>query len=334
MIIGLVGKNSAGKGEVANYLKKVGYAYYSLSDMIREELTKSKTAITRDALIKKGRELRTDHGEGILADLVRKNFHRDQNYVVDSIRNPAEVRSLMQEDQFYLVCVDADAKIRFERMRSRGREGDPTTFADFEKLEAMESDTSSSAAQQVEQTEELASYSVNNDSSIEDLHETVRGLLQKLSKKNSRPGWDTYFMEIARSVASRSNCVKRKVAAVIVRDLRIISTGYNGTPRGVKNCNEGGCKRCNSFQPSGKGLSECLCSHAEENAIVQAAYHGMSVKGGTIYTTFSPCLNCTKMIINSGLVEVVYSAEYPMMDISSSLMKEAGINMRLMDGAA
>jgi dCMP deaminase len=105
--------------------------------------------------------------------------------------------------------------------------------------------------------------------------------------------------------------VKRKVAAVITRDRRIISTGYNGTPRGTLNCNEGGCPRCNSFAEGGTALDECLCSHGEENAITQAAYHGVILKGGTIYTTMSPCLMCTKMIINAGLDEVVYNTGLP-----------------------
>ena len=135
-------------------------------------------------------------------------------------------------------------------------------------------------------------------------------------------------MNIARMVAERSNCIKRSVAAVIVKDKRIISTGYNGTPRGVKNCNEGGCPRCNSFGQGGANLDECLCSHAEENAIVQAAYHGVSVKRGIIYTTFSPCLTCTKMIINSGLTEVVYNARYPMGEVPLKLLAEAGVKAR------
>ncbi len=135
-------------------------------------------------------------------------------------------------------------------------------------------------------------------------------------------------MSIARVVASRSNCVKRKVAAVVTVDRRIISTGYNGTPRGTRNCNEGGCPRCNQLAEGGTRLDECLCSHAEENAITQAAYHGVSLKGATIYSTFSPCLQCTKMIINSGLVEVVYQSDYPLGRVSLDLLGEAGIQLR------
>ena len=145
---------------------------------------------------------------------------------------------------------------------------------------------------------------------------------------SKRPGWDRYFMDIAQVAAKRSNCSRRQVAAVLVRDKRIISTGYNGTPRGVRNCSEGGCPRCNSNAPSGSHLTECLCSHAEENSIVQAAYHGIAVKGATLYTTFSPCLQCAKMIINAGIVEVVYHQRYSIDDVSTRLLQEAGIIIR------
>ncbi len=146
-----------------------------------------------------------------------------------------------------------------------------------------------------------------------------------------RPDWDHYFMGIAEVAASRSNCSRRHVAAVLVRDKRIISTGYNGTPRGIKNCNEGGCPRCNSNVPSGEGLTECLCCHAEENSIVQAAYHGIAVAGATIYTTYSPCLLCSKMIINAGIVEVVYKQRYSIDSTSMRLLAEAGVKVRALE---
>ncbi len=143
-----------------------------------------------------------------------------------------------------------------------------------------------------------------------------------------RPGWDEYFMAIADVVATRSNCCRRHVAAIIVKDGRIISTGYNGTPRGVKNCDEGGCPRCASDVPSGHNLRECICCHGEENAIIQAAYHGTSVKDSTIYSTYSPCLLCTKMIINAGIKEVVYRRKYHMDSVAEELMASVGIKVR------
>lgn len=143
-----------------------------------------------------------------------------------------------------------------------------------------------------------------------------------------RPDWDRYFMDIAHVVARRGNCRRRQVAAVIVRDRRIISTGYNGTPRGIPNCFEGGCPRCASDAASGENLGECICAHAEENAIVQAAYHGISVSGGTLYCTMSPCLMCAKMIINAGLAAVVYEDEYHFSAQSRELLATAGVACR------
>jgi len=147
-------------------------------------------------------------------------------------------------------------------------------------------------------------------------------------RQQERPGWDEYFMKIAQVASMRSNCIKRKVGAVIVRDRRIVSTGYNGTPLGTKNCNEGGCPRCNSLASSGTRLDECLCSHAEENAITQAAYHGTSVKDGILYTTFAACLMFSKMIINSGIIEVIFNVDYPLNDTSFQLFEQAGVRIR------
>jgi len=161
-----------------------------------------------------------------------------------------------------------------------------------------------------------------------DIFERLGEIVFEAMAAYERPGWDEYFMDIANVVARRGNCMKRRVAAVVVKDDRIVSTGYNGTPRGAVNCNEGGCPRCNTLTPAGTELDECICNHAEENAIAQAAYHGTSLKGATIYCTFSPCLRCTKLIINAGLGQVVYRAEYPMGERSLKLLEECQVSVR------
>ena len=150
--------------------------------------------------------------------------------------------------------------------------------------------------------------------------------------RRERPDWDVYFMDIAHVVKTRSNCSRRNVAAVIVKDRRIISTGYNGAPRGVRNCDEGGCPRCASDAPSGTALGDCICSHAEENAITQAAYHGISTKDASIYVTLSPCLMCSKMIVNAGIREVVYDEEYSVTGQTRALLAEAGVRLRRLVG--
>ncbi len=328
MIIGLTGKNASGKGEVAQVLKDGGFYYLSLSDLLRDELAQRKLEVTRENLIQVGTELRQRYGGGVLADRALQKIDVDKNYIVDSIRNPREVEVLRRLKSFRLVHVTALTDSRFNRIKSRNREGDPSNLDEFKTLEEREAASADPNAQQLDETAKLADIELENNQGLEELRERVKEVVRALAKKNPRPSWDDYFMGIARVVSLRSNCLKRKVASVIVRDRRIISTGYNGTPRGVTNCNEGGCPRCNSFGQSGVGLGECFCSHAEENAITQSAYHGVLIKGATLYTTFSPCLICTKMIINGGIVEVVYNAHYPLGEQPIVLLKVAGVVVR------
>jgi dCMP deaminase len=328
MIIGLTGRNASGKTEVCKYLISRGFECHSLSDEIREEIRGRGQDITRERLILVGNELRSRSGPGALAERILARLGQDRNYVVDSIRNPAEVEVLRRRKDFTLLAVEADPEVRFERSRQRGREGAAATADRFTVEEARELASDNPAAQQLLATQRLADFCVANNGSIEDLHRQLAEILPGLMSRFDRPDWDEYFMNIAKVVATRSNCIKRKVAAIIVKDKRVISTGYNGTPRGARNCNEGGCPRCNSMAASGTALEECLCSHGEENAITQAAYHGTSLKGAVLYTTFAPCLLCTKMIINSGICEVVYNREYPLNDRAMELLRECGVAAR------
>ncbi len=328
MIIGLTGRNGSGKGVIAEFLKQRGFIYSSLSDALRDELKKRQIQITRENLIQIGNELRSQFGPSVLAERIAAGLDHDKNYVVDSIRNPEEAKSLKKRKDFVLLFIDAPLELRFERIKARGRENDPQTLEEFTRLENAERSSNNPHHQQLDQTQALSDASLSNAGALEKLYEQVIEVLKKYGANSSRPDWDNYFMGIAKVVALRSNCIKRKVAAVIVKDKRIIATGYNGTPRGVKNCMDGGCPRCNSFSQQGTQLDECLCSHAEENAITQSAYHGVSIKDSTIYSTFSPCLMCTKMIINSGIKEVVYSHDYSVGAVSLGLLEEAQVKVR------
>jgi dCMP deaminase len=133
-----------------------------------------------------------------------------------------------------------------------------------------------------------------------------------------RPPWDQYFMGIALEVAKRSTCLRAKVGAIIVRDKRILTTGYNGSPSGLPHCTEVGCLMANGH---------CVRTlHAEQNAIIQAALHGVSVSGGTIYVTHQPCLTCAKMIINAGIRRVIYGGHYPD-ELAVSFLEQAGVEL-------
>ena len=282
MLIGLTGRNAAGKGEVAEYLKKKSFYYYSLSDVIRDEIRSRGQQPTREILIQVGNELRQKYGAHVLAERILSKIEDDKHYIIDSIRNPSEVDAFRAAKHFKLIRVEAPAEVRFQRIcgaEARKRSADPDGFMELENREA----TGDATSQNLLKVESMADHAVVNDGSLEKLYQQVDQLLSKLLKEVQRPNWDEYFMDIAKVVASRSNCIKRKVAAIIVRDKRVISTGYNGTPRGTRNCNEGGCPRCNSLAASGTKLDECLCSHGEENAIVQASYHGVSLKDAIIY---------------------------------------------------
>ncbi|KAA0257002.1 cytidine deaminase [Deferribacter autotrophicus] len=125
-----------------------------------------------------------------------------------------------------------------------------------------------------------------------------------------RPDWDEYFLEIVNVVKKRSTCLRRQVGAVIVKDRQILATGYNGVPRNITHCEAVGCLRVKLNVPSGQRHELCRGLHAEQNAIIQAAYHGVSIKGSTIYTNTKPCSICTKMIINAGIKRIVYEEDY------------------------
>ncbi len=148
-----------------------------------------------------------------------------------------------------------------------------------------------------------------------------------------RPSWDKYFMEIARLVASRSTCLRRKVGAVIVRGRRILTTGYNGAPAGFRHCTDDPslCIRTRLNIPSGDRAELCRALHAEQNAVIQAAVHGISIRGADIYVTCQPCIICAKMIINAGIKRVVFSGEYPD-DLARGFFEEGGVELvRFMD---
>ena len=146
----------------------------------------------------------------------------------------------------------------------------------------------------------------------------------------SRPSWDEYFMDIVRDVATRSTCRRRKVGAILVKDKRIIATGYNGGPTGLAHCLEIGCLREQLGIPSGQQHELCRGVHAEQNAIIQAARYGVHTDGSTLYCTTQPCVQCTKMLLNAGVTEIIFSEGYPD-GLALQLLQESGIKVRKLD---
>lgn len=145
--------------------------------------------------------------------------------------------------------------------------------------------------------------------------------------KNKRPSLDEYFMKMAHLAATRSTCLRRKVGAVIVKDKRVLSTGYNGAPKGLPHCSEVGCLRENLDVPTGERHELCRGVHAEQNAIIQAAVFGTSIKDGKIYTTNRPCVVCTKLLINANISEIIYDDDY-LDELAQEILSHSKVKVR------
>jgi dCMP deaminase len=148
-----------------------------------------------------------------------------------------------------------------------------------------------------------------------------------VAKKINRPNWDEYFIDVAKLVSRRSTCLRRNVGAVLVKDKQILATGYNGAPSGITHCEVTGCLREKLKVPSGERHELCSGLHAEQNVLIQAARHGVSVMNSVLYLTNAPCSICAKMIINAGIKEVVYCDDYPD-SMAMGFLKEAKIKLR------
>lgn len=147
-----------------------------------------------------------------------------------------------------------------------------------------------------------------------------------------RPTWIEYFVVFAKLASARSTCLRRKVGCVLVKDNNIIATGYNGPPAGFKHCAElGGCIREKMGIPSGEGLEKCRALHGEQNALVQAAKHGHSVKGSTLFCTFTSCVTCTKLLINAGISQIYYIGDVYKDDLAMEMLRESDITVYIID---
>ena len=142
-----------------------------------------------------------------------------------------------------------------------------------------------------------------------------------------RPDWEIYFLKIAQLASTRSTCLRRRVGAVLVKDRNILATGYNGAPSGLPHCVDVGCLREKDNVPSGQRHELCRGLHAEQNAIIQAASHGVSIRGAVLFCTNFPCVICSKMLINAGVRVIHYEGGYPD-DLSRQMLQEGGVELR------
>ncbi len=318
--IGLTGYMGSGKGVLSGMLQERGFRYISLSDIVRGEATKRGLDHTRENLQNIGNDLRAQRGAGVLGIKVREAVLADQQakWVIDGIRNPACIEELRELPEFKIVGVSAGDELLVDRVLERRREGLSMTRDDvYERLKREKGDGEPEDGQQVRKCLDMVDFFMLNEGTIEDLENKFEHFL-KLEAGEDRPTFDEVFMKIAYTWAKRATCLRRQVGAVIAKDGQQLTAGYNGAPRGVPHCAEvGGCMREKLGIPSGRRHEICRGTHAEQNAITQAAKFGIDISGSTLYCNTFPCVICTKMILNSGITKVVYDSDY-----DDSLSKE------------
>lgn len=329
MIIGITGETGSGKDTVAGYLVEYGFLHYSLSDVIREKLREQGKPLDREHAIAMGNALREKHGDSVLAMEILKKIETGKDYVVTSIRHPAEIGALKQHPEFVLVKINTPQRLRYERWRQRQDASQPIehlTFADFQALDAREYE-GGIHGQNLRACMEMAHDVIMNDSSKDVLKERVERIREKLKKGERRLSWDEYFLGIMREVGKRATCDRGKSGCLIVKNKRILTTGYVGSPIGLAHCDDAGHLMHEVLQ-DGVITQHCIrTTHAEQNALLQAARHGISVEGGTLYCKMEPCHVCAKMIINAGIKRVVAEKRYQRADLSRQSFKEAGVQL-------
>lgn len=270
---------------------------------------------------------------GDLLNFVTKRWR--ERWVTTDIHDESILDVFIRRPFFILISVDAPVTVRWRRFQKRQREflaqdgtakiHDPVSLEDFVTKSDNHLYDPHSGLQPL--ISRATVRLLNTSTSLAHLYATL-GKLNLANPDRLRPSWDIYFMSLASLAAQRSNCMKRRVGCVLVgREKRVISTGYNGTPRGITNCAEGGCGRCNAGNSSGVGLSTCLCIHAEENALLEAGRERIR-EGAVLYCDTCPCLTCSIKICQVGISEVVYSEGYSMDEQAAMVFREAGVRLR------
>lgn len=334
---------AAGKSSIATYLvKENNFTRIHLnrtSPPPAVERSASNSQVSQEPFSKKEP---TFHTVQALLEFVTSKWQ--QHWVTTDVWDEKTLDWLLQRPFFLLVSVDAPLTLRWERFKARYKHLrlhpsfdmlnphsrcithnlTPPSLTDFVLRNDTHLYTPHSGLAPLIQRAHL--HLLNSTDSFSALH-TSLSTLDLTNESRLRPTWDQYFMQLADLAAKRSNCMKRAVGCVLVRDKRVISTGYNGTPRGITNCNEGGCKRCNGGTAGGKGLDSCLCLHAEENALLEAGRDRLR-DGSILYCNTCPCLTCSVKIAQVGISEVVYSKGYSVDDMSAAVLKEAGVKLR------
>ncbi|KUI61055.1 hypothetical protein VP1G_08228 [Cytospora mali] len=358
MLIGICGSICSGKSTVAQYLiDHHGFKHVSVDPgriSTSQEQTSSSEGETNSPNTHHKRPSRsslTFSSSDELLDYVTQRWR--ERWITTGYMSKDTLEAYNRRPFFLLISVDAPLLVRWKRYQQRKPGPQPqhrqlladgpttatedtpiTRQEDHQTADTLEDFITLSDNQLYDPTTGQATHIstapvrlLNTSTSLAHLYVNL-GKLDLLSTERLRPSWDNYFMSLASLAAQRSNCMKRRVGCVVVsHNRRVISTGYNGTPRGIRNCSDGGCPRCNQGLGGGHALATCLCIHAEENALLEAGRDRLR-EGAVLYCDTCPCLTCSIKIAQVGISEVVYAYRYSMDEETAAVFKEAGVRLR------
>ncbi|KAF2147565.1 uncharacterized protein K452DRAFT_9064, partial [Aplosporella prunicola CBS 121167] len=327
MLIGLCGGICAGKTTVANYLiEEHGFQRLHVSSPENATAAEEEEASSPPPTNPTTSTHPVQTFPTIDALLEHVTQHWRTPFVTTTIPTLPALDALQRRPFFLLIGIDAPISARWTRHRARCLAASlpaPTLEA---FVLASDAHAYRGPAHPAALLHRAQLRVLNAGSSLPALRASLAAL-DLPSHERLRPGWDTYFMLLAGLAAQRSNCMKRRVGCVLVRERRVVSTGYNGTPRNMRNCNEGGCPRCNAAHPGGSQLHTCLCIHAEENALLEAGRERIRA-GCILYCDTCPCLTCSIKITQVGIAEVVYRHAYSMDEAAAAVFREGGVVLR------
>ncbi|KAK1051776.1 Deoxycytidine monophosphate (dCMP) deaminase [Friedmanniomyces endolithicus] len=328
MLIGICGTICAGRHSVQDYLvERHDFTALQLAhNVMSVETPASQHLIPRVQRAKTSPLPVSFDTVNDLLDFATENWQ--QRFCTTSIHNEEPVEALCHRPFFLLLYIDAPLYTRWHRLKTECASTSitPPTLEYF--VHSNDAQLYNSFAGGLAALASRAQIQLlNNTTSLPSLHSALDAL-NLTDESRLRPTWDHYFMTLASLAARRSNCMRRQVGCVLVRENRVIATGYNGTPRHITNCNAGGCSRCNDGGGrSGVGLSTCLCLHAEENALLEAGRERVG-GGAVLYCNTCPCLTCSIKIVQVGIAEVVFNRSYWMDAETAKIFREAGVQLR------
>ena len=334
MIIGLTGTLGAGKGTVVDFFKRKGFKHFSVREFLIEEIKKRGLLVNRDNMVLIANQLREMHSPSYIVEQIYEQAkEKAGDCVIESIRTTGEVEALKKKENFYLIAVDADSKTRYSRILTRQSETDNISYDEFLENEKREMFSNEPDKQNLSACIKMADFVLNNDKSFDELYKQVEEIYQKIlsgeknktEKRKNYISWDEYFMGVAMISAMRSKDPNSQVGACIVNEKNhIVATGYNGFPIG-----------CSDDKLPWKREGETLNTkyvyvvHAEANAITNST---VRLDGCKIYLAMHPCNECTKLIIQSGIKEVIYiSDKYAHLDeykAAKKMLEMAGVKTR------